>query len=154
MIFFALKIWFDLFFPLIRLTQWTLCLQFIFHRGAPSPWVYCEARVEIQTWSPFGYHQFFLVHKSNLIWYSFNSVNPMDFVFAIWIPPRGIISMSVLRSENRNSNMKSIWLSSTFPWAQIQSDSLSFLFSQPNGLCICNLYFTAGHLVYPKINEI
>ena len=40
--------------------------------------------------------------------FSFDSVNSMDFVFAIWIPPRGIISMSVLRSENRNSNMKSI----------------------------------------------
>ena len=42
-------VWFV--FPLIRLTQWTLRLQFVFHRGAPSPWVYCEARIEIQTWS-------------------------------------------------------------------------------------------------------
>ena len=45
-------------FSLIQSTQWTLCLQFEFHRGASSPRVYCEARIEIQTWSPFSCYNF------------------------------------------------------------------------------------------------
>ena len=36
-------------FTMIQSTQWTLCLQFEFHRGASSPWVYCEARIQIHT---------------------------------------------------------------------------------------------------------
>ena len=58
-------------FPLIQSTQWTLCLQFEFHRGASSPRVYCEARIEIQTWSSFGCYNFNSIFDLLLCTFSF-----------------------------------------------------------------------------------